>query len=69
VNPIVIGAKIAAGRRRQLAQGVLRADVDDAGVLRLLGAGHDAGPGAELLAHFEHDPPRGPPHGADRQRA
>ena len=51
--------------RRELAQRVTRADVDDAAVLRLLGVVHDAGVLAELAAHLEDDGTGRPRHRVD----
>ena len=54
-------------RRRQLAQRVARADVDDLAVLGTAGALHDPGDLLELATHLEHDRAGGAADGVDRQ--
>ena len=54
--------------RHQLAERGLRADVDDAAVVRLLGVVHDPGVVAELVPHLDHDLRGGAADRADRER-
>ena len=53
--------------RRELAQRVPGADVDDAAVLGLLGVVHDPGVLAELATHLEDDGAGRAGHGVDGQ--
>ena len=54
-------------RRQQLADRGLRADVDDARVVGLLGVVHDPRVVPELLADLHHHLPGSPAHRADGQ--